>query len=182
MVKNLKCRCEGEFVRLTWDWPLDIKQVYIYVGSAEGRLFTLQEYKKQSGCRVLKGRGQVTYRVAGFTRENGIDIFCPQDDDSNIITFTAKTTVTFTIKYRMGTYNNYVITLSADGIVPPNVICYVKREGSHPSDINDGILYYITSSIIPNYPITRVVHTQPNEYINLFISSESLEALYEIQR
>jgi hypothetical protein len=160
-ITNLKCRDEGEKIKLTWSWHSEIELVYV-----NEKLFTLQEYKKRGGYFLKKTPGVCTYEVIPFTRENGEDILHEGDK----ITVSFKTKITCAIYEKIGLfgsrYINHEVTLTSEYDVPSNIICYTKSE--------NGATYFF-GELKAATPSTFVVRTEKNEYIRPFIHEDFAE-------
>lgn len=177
-IKKIKCYDEGDAIRLTFDWPQGISQVFISTepDPAVGRLFTLQEYKKQAGYTTLKIQGAITFYIYPSQREDGEDIIY----DPTEFAYTNPTIITFSLAEEIEQYKNYRLTISANYPVPEEIICYVKKENAIPNDISDGVLYPFSEALTPNQPMTRIIRTTKNEYINLFIQDVNNAKLYQL--
>jgi len=166
-IKNIKCHDQGGKLRLTFDWPIGVGQVYV-----NGKLYTLQEYKARGGFITEKIRGRTVYYISDSEVEQG-----------RSVCFVEKTFVTCKIREISGLgydkrYKNHEITLTADYHVPANVICYEKKKNATACD-NDDILYYIGDAVSAGQPLKRVIRTMKDEYIHMSIDSEH-ELLYEV--
>lgn len=194
MKSVIKIYEEGDNIRLTFNWLLGVEQVYVYtleghpdrenkpfeglpIGSDDGKLFTLQEYKERGGYVTKKTPGVTTYYICPFLREDGEDVILTQDN----ITFTCRTVVEYSIREKLGRYKNHLITLSSKNTVPEDVICYVKKANGFPVDIGDGILYYLSGLPEGGKTMTWVVRTEGHEFIRVFIRNE-YEELYSMLR
>jgi len=201
-IKNIKSHVEHDKskIRITFDWPADISQVFIFAvqacnpdseflgkpGLAEigHRLFTLQEYKKYSGFITEKIRGETSYFIYPSTREGEGYILYEHSTGNNCVNFIEKTTINCQIKEKMSwgidkKHTNHQITISSDYSIEENILCYVKKKNAPPIDITDGKLYYFTEAIEPGRAITRIVRTMKNEYVQMFVSEE-MRKLYGI--
>jgi len=157
-IKNIKCHDEGGKLRLTFDWPIGVGEVYV-----NGKLFTLQEYKARGGFVTEKIRGRTVYYISDSEVALG-----------SSVCFIEKTLITCKIREISGfgydkRYKNHEITLTTDYPVPENVICY---------SIGDNI-YCFGEAIPADRPLMRVIRTGRNDHIRIFIDSE-YEMLYEI--
>ena len=160
-IKNIKCHDEGGKLRLTFDWPIGVGQVYV-----NGKLYTLQEYKARGGFITEKIRGSTVYYISESEAEQG-----------SSVCFVEKTFITCKIREISGLgydkrYKNHEITLTADHHVPENVICYTIGD-------NDDMLYYFSDALLAGQPLKRVIRTMKDEYIRMFIDAE-YEMLYEV--
>ena len=187
IIKNTKCHDDGDKLRIIFNWPNGIGQVYIFAAKyaapvAElmeqggGKLFTLQEYKKLGGYITEKAQGETHYYIYPLMREGGENILYDQTGE-NSVSFIDMTFITCQICEKTGWgfdngYKNHEITLEANYPVEKNIICYVKKKNEPPRDNNDGTLYYFGEPIEPNQPITRIVRTMKNEYLRIFVRDE----------
>ncbi|MCL2386298.1 MAG: hypothetical protein FWC89_01995 [Defluviitaleaceae bacterium] len=206
-IKNVKCYDNSDNIRLTWNWGQGVQQVYIFTEglnvnetdanaenfSNDGKLFTLQEYKKQGGCILPKNAGAFVYYIYPFQRVDGEDILYDQPHNQNQISYTCKTTINVTIVEKAeptmlssffssgGRYKNHEVTLTSNYNVSADIIGYVKNENAPPTDINDGTTYLLGEPLQANQPLTRIIRTERNEYLNLFIPEEH-STLYTLQK
>jgi len=160
-IKNIKCHDEGGKLRLTFDWPIGVGQVYV-----NDKLYTLQEYKARGGFITEKVRGRTVYYISESEVEQG-----------SSVCFVEKTFIVCKIREINGfgydkRYKNQEITLTADHHVPKNVICYAI-------DDNDDVLYHFGEALLAGQPLKRVIRTEKNGYIRMFVDSE-YEMLYEV--
>lgn len=161
-VKNIKCHDDGSKLRITFDWPVGVGEVYV-----NGKLFTLQEYKTRGGFVTEKLRGRMVYYISDNEFEQG----CL----ANSVCFVEKTFVTCKIREIAGLgydrrYKNHEITLMVDYPVPGDAICYEKN--------SDGI-YHFGEPIMPGEPLVRVIRAMKDEPVRIFVNSE-FEELYGI--
>ena len=168
-IKNIKCYDEDKKIRLTFDWPAGVGEVYV-----NGMLFTLQEYKTRGGFITEKLRGRTVYYISDSDADQG-DSIC----------FIEKTFITCKIRGTGGfgydrQYNNYEVILTADYPVPAGAVCYVKKKNAAPVDIADGVLYCFGQEILPGRPLKRVIRTLKNEHIRMFVCEE-YKAIYELE-
>jgi len=167
-IKNPKCHNFQENIKLTFDWPQGILEVYI-----NEKLYTLHEYKKHGGYITPKIPGHTTYNIVPIL--NGETL----TDDGASITFTEKTIITYEIKTGgFGKYANHKITLHANYSVPPKILCYTKSGSLYVDNFHE-TRYYLYEEIAQDEKITRVVCTAKHQTINLFINEE-MRDLYGI--
>jgi len=188
-VTNIRCIEEGENIRITFNWPESVEQVYIFstqgefgefkineADTSQGRMFTLQEYKKRGGCVISQEPGVITYYIYPFRREDGEDV-CYACDGENQITHTCRINIDFTIREKTGRYKNHEITLTADHPVERDTVRYVKKANDSPQNIHDGVDYVFGEMLEPGRYVTRVVRTMSNEYLRLFICEDKADLI-----
>jgi len=185
-VTNIRCIEEGGNIRLTFNWPEGVEQVYIFTAQGEldistadashGRMFTLQEYKKRGGCIISQEPGVITYYIYPFRREDGEDV-CYASGGQNQITHTCRININFAIREKSGRYKNHEITLTSDHPVERDTVRYVKKANEPPRDISDGVDYVFSEMLEPGRHVTRIVRTMSNEYLRLFICEDKAELI-----
>ena len=181
-IKNAKCHDSGDKIRIIFDWPIGIQQVYIFIDelSDNGKLFTLQEYKKHGGFVTEKVHGETKYYIYPSTRKSGEDVLYEQNGD-NFVCFIEKTTINCHIHSAIGKkYVNHEVSLSANYRVESDIICYVKKKNAPPMDITDGTLYYLSEAIEPGDVLTRIIRTAQNEYLRFFVIDNEKRNIYGI--
>lgn len=169
-ITKLRCRDDGEKIRLTWAWPGGVEFVYVFEGGTS-RLYTLPEYKKRGGFFAAKKPGVSTYYIC---LDN---LPCKK----NCVSFTVRATITYTLTEKHGfpvlpqSHKNYELTLTAAHFTPPETLCYTKKENNFPQHASDGIMYLFGEPLEAGIPLTRIIRTEKNEYIRLFVTGENSE-------
>ena len=194
-IEGLKCTDEGDNYRLNFHWPEAVKQVYIHKkpGSCDTnaaaiistthsddtpiikRLQTLQEYRKQAGFTDPKTPGTFTYYIYPFERINGEDFYYTSPDNRHIVTITGQAVINCRVTELKSWRNNklYDINLSSKHPIPPGTVCCVKKDGSRPACLSDGMAYYFHEPIQCGETFTSHMQVKKNEYICVFISSSA---------
>ena len=194
-VLNLKAFVEGNRLRLTFHWPPDVEQAYIFRRAAsvdeadpfdiytaepkDARLFTLQEYKKQGGYIEPLPLGCYVYFVFPFVRKDGDDwaIFCL----GNSIEVTEQIPIHFSIREKVGLLSRYkihMVEILSQHDIKEDILSYVKKENGYPSDVNDGTIYFFSENLQANVPLRREIKTAKNEFIRIFVSDPDKAGLY----
>ncbi|MDR1663596.1 MAG: hypothetical protein LBR83_01560 [Clostridiales bacterium] len=194
-IRRLKYADEGETIRLTFQWPVAIAQVYIFkvsggfdIGEAspgDAKLFTLPEYKKLGGYMERKTPGEFTYYIFPFIRDAGEDVAVVQLDGGNRITFMAgQYEIKISIKEKTSPFSGvktHEISLFSENPIGADALCYVKKENGYPSRINDGVTYPFAEPLPPGETLTRKITTKKNEFIRLFVRDTEKAAQYSLK-
>lgn len=102
-ITNLKCREDGNRLRVTWNWPPKVDHVYV-----NGQLFTAQEYRKMGGFFADKKFGVSTFNV-----------------NDTEVSFTRKIKISANSRIKKSRqYVNHELTFTAEADVPADIICY----------------------------------------------------------
>ena len=200
-IRQLKCHMEAGQMRLTFLWPIDCEQVYIFktegpfniaeINPAVGRLFTLQEYKKQGGYTEPRPSGAFVYRIFPFVRE-GVEDFAivytgtsdlenAGNEVDNEIEVTGQIPIEFSISEKTGFLSKekkYTVTLLSQQTVAGDVLCYVKKEGSYPQSVEDGKIYFFGDGLRASVKGKWEIKTKKNEYIRLFVRDPDKTGVY----
>jgi len=171
-ISQLKYTDTGDHIRLTFQWPPEIYEVYISrEPHGEGRLYTLQEYRQQGGYLEPKRPGRCTWSVMPFIRLNGVDTYYARPDGNHCITcIPAPIEITYLVRTRWGFANRtHVITLYAKEDVPPDVVFYANMHGA---------AYPFGEALTAGVALVRHVNTQKGERIRLFVHEGEMAELY----
>ena len=201
-VSQLKCHMEAGLMRLTFLWPEDVEQVYIFktgehfniedADPASGRLFTLQEYKKQGGYTCPRPSGAFTYRIYPFIRKDGCDYAFVYTDKyagdfqspQNSIEVCGQIPIQVNITEKSGFLSKdktYIITLLAQQAVEGDILCYVKKLNGYPATVNDGMMYFFGNGLEAGLPKKWEVKVKKNEYIRVFVRDPVLAGIYCVE-
>lgn len=173
-ITNANAACVGGGkLRLTFDWPQHIQEVFIAdtkdvtSSTTSGKVYTLQEYKKNGGFFTAKLPGCTHYYICPM-----LDGTILHQPDGNIASHIETVRIRYKMYERTGAYKYYDISLSADYIVPAGIIYYVKKAGAPPSSINDGMQYSIDIPLTPGKELLQVIRTSRTEYLQFFTRGE----------
>lgn len=191
-ISQLKCHMETGQMRLTFLWPEDAEQVYVFktaghfdiTSGKPGRLFTLQEYKKRSGYVEPRPSGAFTYHIFPFVRENGEDIVFINSSGGNSIEVTGQIPIGFKITEKTGFLKRdkiYIISMLSQQGIAGDVICYVKKTGSYPSGVGDGTMYFFGDGLVAGAVGRWEVKTKKNEFIRIFVRDPGMSGIYLLQ-
>lgn len=189
-VRQLKCHFETGQIRLSFLWPMGIEQVYVFktgacfdvrsASSSEGRLFTLQEYKRLGGYVEPRPSGAFVYRVYPFVREDGEDVLLLSDEEA-AVEVCGQIPIQFSILEKTGFFGRskvFTICLLSQQVVESDVLCYVKKEGSYPADVSDGKLYFFGARLEAGQRAVWDVKAKKNEYVRIFVRDPDKAGIY----
>lgn len=200
-ISKLKCHFEEGQIRLTFLWPEDIEQVYIFktkpdeqfdIKAADpsgGRLFTLQEYKKNRGYTEPRPSGAFVYHIFPFIRKETEDFAVVGESSDvsdnfvsdNFIEVIGQISIRLSITEkakRFSQYKNYKITLLSQQTVAGDVLCYVKKTGAYPQSVKDGTVYFFGDTLIAGSPGHFEIKVKKDEYIRVFVQDEDKAGVY----
>ena len=194
-ISRLKYHIEEDRMRLTFLWPIDIEQVYIFktekpiniaeADLANGHLLTLQEYKRQSGYTAPLPSGTFIYSVFPFIREDGEDIaiVCPGEENpsENTVEITGQIPIQISIAEKTSFLKKdklYIVTILARQNITGDILCYVKKLGGYPANVQDGTIYLFGDGLIAGEVTRWEIRTRKDEYIRVFVRDESLAGTY----
>ena len=199
-IRQLKAHLEGERLRLTFQWPPDVQQVYIFrtveealdiatADWAQAKLFTLQEYKKQGGYVEAAPAGAFTYHLYPFLRQEGEDIIlvCADSPDSpdsnkaaqNTLRVTGPVVIQFSVREKAGLRDKtHKVELLSPRKLDGDVLCYVKKTGGYPASVADGTLYFFGDGLEAGLPLRCEIKTRKDEYIRIFVRDAAQSGAY----
>jgi len=174
-IKNLTHHQDNNKLRITFDWPAETTQVHIAKENdfTKAKLFTLQEYKSSGGFVTSKSPGITNYYIFPSKQESGQNI--PTGEAAHI-SYTHQTIIHFQLEEKTDQYKHHKLTLQSEAHIPAATLYYVKNDHP-PQSITDGIKYPIEA--IRQAPLTRIIRTNKDEYIKLFLKDG--ENLYKLE-
>lgn len=173
---------------LSWKWPRDINYVYIsrqYLlddhqeanqpNTSDLKLYTREEYKANVGYRETFGTlGQIVIRIYPCLFVEGELYVLRQEDTNNSVEFSiGKAQIRFSIKYKsslLSKYKRVFLTISSDIFVKKEVLCYVKKDGEYPRNMDDGDVYPFLNDFMPGKNLLPPIQIKKSEMIKIFIS------------
>jgi hypothetical protein len=162
-IDNLRCIQDSDGARLTFGWPSGVEHVIVSSSAdvVDGRIVTLQEYKRHGGYRLPKEPGIFTFYIHPF----GESITC----------LTGRTVIRGTIKRKrsIGAYATQELTLRADYPVAGGVLCY----GKIPCD---GVVYSFCEPL-GEVPLVWHILTAKHERIKLFFAENVKREIYDLR-
>jgi hypothetical protein len=179
-------RVEDRLCTLRWRWPDGVQAVCIHKSPAEAqdygdvppsglKLYTREEYKANNGYRDrLDDIGLVAYTVYARTTEDGEAVLVRQTDGANRTVVSAgKARIYYSIVQKKGLFGKLKtvhMTITSEVPVPKEVLCYVKKRGSHPSAKDDGVLF----PFVQDFPAGRCtlppIEIGKEDFIRIFFT------------
>jgi hypothetical protein len=191
VIRKLNYQIEGNKCVLRWDWPANLQYVYIYRSNLDEnvdfalinllklKLYTRGEYKSNNGYHEQLGghSGLLIYKVFACIKESNQSMIIEQDNSDNTIRIdSGKIPIYYLIREKPGWFGGYkkvYIQLRTESHIPKNSLRFVKKRGTYPISVKDGIAYSIPHELeLGPYPL-RPIEIKKNEYIRIFLSDSS---------
>ncbi|MCR8644713.1 hypothetical protein NV379_18830 [Paenibacillus sp. N1-5-1-14] len=188
---------DGECI-LTWQWPKDVDYVYIYsfnesqelraeqLGSGQLKLFTREEYKASNGYRErIDYIGMHGYRIFPCVRRDGqLSVLTQEDEHNRIRVNGGRAKIRYSIQYGNKLFRKFKtvrIQIFCEIQVPQEVLCYVKKTGSNPTNFEDGYAYPFMGDFQVGRSVLPEIEIGKDEYIRLFFAEgKRYGELYEL--
>lgn len=186
-IKNINCVTDGNRCTLSWLWPRGVDFVYIYrakygdefsiddITRENAKLYTRDEYMEYGGYHETSNDiGRYTYYIMPLVRENGEMLLINQNASDNIVTISAgKVRINFSVKEKIkliGGRKIVRITVTPDAPVLREVLCYVKKAGSIPTGVKDGMVFPFLQDFNAGENVMPEIEIGRDEYIRLFLT------------
>jgi hypothetical protein len=185
-ITEARFRMVDQMALLTWQWPKGIEYVYIVKASDRNKfgpeqvfpmkLYTKEEYKANAGYKdFVQSIGKIVVKIYPVIRENGEMIVLNQENGMNEIELKGqKAKIRYSIMYSKGWFSKQKtvkMRIRPDIFLSKDAICYVKKEGQQPINMEDGTIYSFvhdfepgTSGELPEIQVNK------NDYIGLFFT------------
>jgi hypothetical protein len=199
VINKLIYQLEGNKCVLRWEWPPNLQYVYIYrsnsdesvdfasINSLKLRLYTRGEYKSTNGYhdQLVGHSGPLIYKVFACIKETNESIIIEQDNSDNTVRINSgKKPIYYLIREKprwFGGDKKVHIQLRTDVPISGNTLRFVKKRGTYPASMKDGIVYPIPYDLEPGSRKLKPIVIKKNEYIRLFVSdSNNYNNIYEL--
>jgi len=164
----------GNKIRLIFNWPAGVTQVHIATANdfTQAKLFTLQEYKMFGGAVLDSPPGTTNYYIFPSCHDAGS--YRPTGQAAHVQHIN-QSIIRFTLEEKIDQYKQHKLTIHPEGYIPAATVFYVKNNHP-PASITDGIKYPLEAI---RQPTTRIIRTNLDEYIRLFLGDG--ENLYKLE-
>jgi len=210
VIRELTRRVNGDVCTLQWQWPAGTDSVYIgrraldaehdLTSDAESvtfgpdggfdasglKLYTREEYKTEGGYRDrLNGIGRYVYMVYAAMPGSGDPVLIRQRDGSNIVeTPAGRAKIRYAIREKKPLFRAFKtvkIEISCEVPLAEDVLCYVKKSGSHPTGPQDGTMYPFAAPFPAGRTGLPEIEVGKNDYVRVFFTDgKKYGQLYEL--
>ena len=197
VIRELVHQVDEDRCTLRWLWPDGIQAVYIHRAASDQevleqpaidslKLYTRDEYKANNGYHERnQGIGGWVYTVFACWLDNDEAVLILQEDGQNRkVVSTGRARIIYSIKQKQRLFQKYkTIQMRVTTEVPisKDVICYVKKQGSYPSNKSDGTVYPFVQHFNPGRNVLPEIEVGKNDFIRLFFTDgPKYGQLYEL--
>ncbi|WP_438348017.1 beta-mannanase [Paenibacillus sp. FA6] len=197
VIRELVHQVDEDRCILRWLWPDGIQAVYIHRVASDQevleqpaidslKLYTRDEYKANNGYHErAQGIGGWVYTVFACWLDNDESVLILQEDGQNRkVVSTGRARIIYSIKQKQRLFQKYkTIQMRVTTEVPisKDVICYVKKQGSYPSNKSDGTVYPFVQHFNPGRNVLPEIEVGKNDFIRLFFTDgPKYGQLYEL--
>ncbi|WP_332455200.1 beta-mannanase [Paenibacillus crassostreae] len=197
VIRELVHQVKDDRCTLRWFWPDGVQAVYIYrVASDQDvldqpaienlKLYTRDEYKANNGYHDrTQGVGGWVYTVFACSMDQGEPVLILQEDGQNRKQInTGKARIMYSLKQKRALFQKYkTIQMRVTTEVPisKDILCYVKKEGSYPSNKTDGTVYPFVQHFNPGRNTLPEIEVGKNDFVRIFFTDgPKYGQLYEL--
>ncbi|GED30179.1 hypothetical protein BCE02nite_13200 [Brevibacillus centrosporus] len=197
-IKGVVCQLQGNEYVINWHWAEEVPCVYVHcsaygepfdvsqISDTELKLYTREEYKAHKGLRgKSEGIGRYTYRIFPCRLEQGKPVMLIPPGEAHIVHVrTGKAKILYSFKRGrswFSAYQSLQIRIFSEIPVSKDVLCYVKKEGSAPTNKDDGTQYAFIRDIQPGENLLPEIEVRKKDVIRLFFTDgKKYGELYEL--
>lgn len=197
IIRELVHQMDEDRCILRWRWPEGIQAVYIHCAASDEallaqpaihslKLYTRDEYKANNGYHErVQGIGGRVYTVFACSMDRGEPALILQEDGQNRKAIsTGRARIKYSIKQKHGLFQkNKTIQMRVTTEVPvaKDVLCYVKKQGSYPSNKSDGTVYPFVQHFEAGKTILPAIEVGKNDFVRIFFTDgPTYGQLYEL--
>ncbi|GGO00534.1 hypothetical protein [Saccharibacillus kuerlensis] len=150
------------------------------------KLYTREEYKAAGGYRDrLDGIGRYAYTVYAAVPGSGEPVLVRQPNGENIIeTPAGRAKIRYAVREKKALFRAYKtvrIEISCEVPLAEDVLCYVKKSGSHPAGPQDGTVYPFAAPFSAGRTVLPEIEVGKNDYVRVFFTDgKRYGQLYEL--
>ena len=197
IIRELVHQMDEDRCILRWRWPEGVQAVYIHRAASDEalleqpaihslKLYTRDEYKANNGYHErVQGIGGRVYTVFACSMDRGEPVLIVQEDGQNRKAIsTGRARIKYSIKQKHGLFQkNKTIQMRVTTEVPvsKDVLCYVKKQGSYPSNKSDGTVYPFVQHFEAGKTILPAIEVGKNDFVRIFFTDgPTYGQLYEL--
>lgn len=197
IIRELVHQMDEDRCILRWRWPEGVQAVYIHRAASDEalleqpaihslKLYTRDEYKANNGYHErVQGIGGRVYTVFACSMDRGEPVLIVQEDGQNRKAIsTGRARIKYSIKQKHGLFQkNKTIQMRVTTEVPvsKDVLCYVKKQGSYPSNKSDGTVYPFVQHFEAGKTILPAIEVGKNDFVRIFFTDgPAYGQLYEL--
>lgn len=200
LVSNLSVVLEDTKFTLRWKWPQNSEMVYIFktkavndidaqdIKKSDIKLYTKAEYKEFNGyVEDIKEINQFKFIILPAVMNNGeIEVIRQLDEKNQVLVCTGKPQITYEViehKKLFSGNKTIKIIIYSDVSASKDVLCYVKKQGSYPSNREDGLKFDFSRDFNAGKNEFEAIEVGKNEYIRVFIKNvKDYESMYLLKQ
>ena len=184
---GLKAEVKEDEVYLSFKWPRELEQVYIYRRNLlekedfnrdkPYRKYTQSEYVRFGGfIDSHPGMGLIEYEVCPYvqTPEEAY-LISSEEGNNRVQVMTRKIAIRYILKERKKLFSNSKMVqmqVFCEVDLPREALCYVKKKGSIPVNNEDGMQFQFISDFVAGDNLLPEIEVAKDEYVRIYLSDE----------
>lgn len=186
-ITDIKVRLEEGKVILTFKWPNELEQIYIYKQSMlceetidwekPYRKYTKNEYASFNGfIDKREGEAMCRYVLCPYI-QNQEEAYIVQFEDkcNEVEIITQKIEVRYQINEKKKLFSSrktIQMSVFCETKLPRDYLCYVKKKGTIPTGIKDGTCFQFISDFEPGDNVFSEIEVDKDEYVRIYLSDD----------
>lgn len=202
-IKDISSEVEKDKLTIRWKWPENVDIVYVLKtyemqdfsldleSLKNAKLYTMDEYREFNGySESIKEITQYKYFVFPALQNDGDILLIKQNNGKNhIVVSTGKPEICYEInevKSFKGLFSkekNVEIVIKSEVSLDKDVLCYVKKKDSYPTNSKDGVRFDFICDIDAGVNVMPEIKINKNEYVKVFIKDiEKYGSSYKLKQ
>jgi hypothetical protein len=187
-IRDIKASINGSNLIIRWKWPRSISLACIFrtsydekktlpelLETEKPKVYTKEEYQNSDGYLYrIQDINLYRYYIYPCVLEGSEVIILNQPNEENIIVAsTGKANIEFKISEKKKLFSSQktvAITIVCDTHIPKDVLCYVKKKGGIPSNVNDGTKFNFLQDFEAGRTDTASIDIAKDEYIKIYFT------------
>lgn len=186
-ITDIKAEVNNGQVTLNFKWPNELEHIYIYKQNIlkeeiidwekPYRKYTKDEYAsfggfKDTGLANAMSKYTLCPYIQGDLKSY---IVCYKDGSNEIEVIGQQIQIRYTIKEKKKLFSSRKVIqmqIFTDSPLPKSYLCYVKKRGSIPVGLEDGMRFQFISDFIAGDNSLPEIEVDKDEYIRIYLTEE----------
>lgn len=186
-ISNIKAQVSGNQVTLTFRWPNDLESLYIYKQNLMQeedidwekpyRKYTKNEYARFGGFIDQEAKSAISkYILCPHIQDRDGEYLLQDTQGTNEIkVISQRIQVRYTLQEKKKLFSSrkkVQMHVFCEVPLPMDYLCYVKKKGSIPISLEDGMQFQFISDFNAGDNILPEIEVDQDEYVRIYLTEQ----------
>lgn len=186
-IVDLRASLEEGKVILSFKWPNDLEQVYIYKRSLlnDETIDWEKPYKKYTKSEYASFNGYIDRRLSSIVCEYMVCPYIKENDESYIIRFkdgcneiklmTQRIEIRYQLKEKKKLFSNkkaVQMNIFCEREFPKEYLAYVKKKNGIPANLEDGMRFEFVSDFLAGNNVFPEIEVDKEEQVRIYLTED----------